>query len=187
MSKRPGTCGAFFRYCSAAPVVGVRCLVTISIQSALASQARILTELALRSKAHWGYGSEFIDACRDELTITSAKIRESGYHCFVASVGYQIVGFAALERNSETVWELNALFVEPGEIGKGIGSALMEHAMTLALHMGGIELVIQSDPHAESFYIAAGAERTGNKESVSIPGRMLPMFCVRLGVEVGDT
>jgi len=161
--------------------------MTSTIQSALPSQAGILTELALRSKAHWGYEPEFIDTCRKELTVTSAKIRESGYHCFVALVGDRIVGFAALERDSETVWELDALFVEPSEIGKGIGRGLMEHAKTLALRLGGTELVIQGDPHAESFYFAAGAERTGDKESASIPGRMLPMFRVMLGIEVSDT
>ncbi len=161
--------------------------MTISIQSALPRHASVLTELTLRSKAHWHYRPEFIDACRDELTVTSTRICESSYYCYVALVGNQIVGYVALERESETAWELDALFVEPGEIGKGIGRALMEHAKTQALRLGGTELLIQGDPHAESFYIAAGAKRIGNKESGSIPGRMLPMFRVRLGIEADDT
>jgi len=34
----------------------------------------LLSNLAFRSKAHWGYSDEFMAACRDELTYSSEKI-----------------------------------------------------------------------------------------------------------------
>ncbi len=37
-------------------------------------------------------------------------------------------------------------------------------------------LSIQSDPHAEGFYLRLGARRTGEAPSQSIPGRLLPML-----------
>ena len=35
----------------------------------LPDEARLLSELALRSKGHWGYDQAFLDACRAELTL----------------------------------------------------------------------------------------------------------------------
>jgi hypothetical protein len=46
--------------------------------------------------------------------------------------------------------------------------------------MGATKLIIQGDPNAERFYIAAGGVRTGTRESASIPGRFLPTFAIDL-------
>lgn len=39
-------------------------------------------------------------------------------------------------------------------------------------------MIIQDDPNAEAFYLAAGGVRTGDRESDSIPGRFLPLFVI---------
>ena len=36
-----------------------------------AQDAAALSELALRSKGYWGYDATFLEACRDELTLTA--------------------------------------------------------------------------------------------------------------------
>ena len=36
--------------------------------------ARLLSELALRSKGYWGYDQAFPDACRAELTLTPEDV-----------------------------------------------------------------------------------------------------------------
>ena len=41
--------------------------------------------------------------------------------------------------------------------------------------------MIQGDPNAEGFYLRCGAVRIGERESASIPRRMLPLFEIRLG------
>ena len=41
---------------------------------------------------------------------------------------------------------------------------------------GAGRMVIQSDPHAEGFYLHMGARRVGERASDSIPGRVLPLF-----------
>ena len=56
----------------------------------------------------------------------------------------------------------------------------MEHAKKEARQMDANEIVIQGDPHADKFYMAAGAERIGEQESGSISGRMLPLYLIRL-------
>lgn len=76
--------------------------------------------------------------------------------------------------------ELDSLFVEPEHIGKGFGRLLIEHAKSTAAKMGATRLIIQGDPNAERFYLAAGAFVTGTRESGSIPGRYLPTFAIDL-------
>lgn len=46
--------------------------------------------------------------------------------------------------------------------------------------LGATKLIIQGDPNAERFYLAAGAVLTGTRESGSIPGRYLPTFAINL-------
>ena len=46
----------------------------ITIRLARLDEAEQLTQLALRSKASWGYSEEFMAACRDELTLTAARL-----------------------------------------------------------------------------------------------------------------
>jgi len=67
------------------------------------------------------------------------------------------------------------LWVEPDAIGRGHGRALWEHAVATVRERGFRELRVQSDPHAEGFYRAMGAERIGSQPSTVIPGRALPL------------
>jgi len=155
-------------------------MTELNIRSAAASEALELSELALRSKAHWGYSTEFIDACRAELLVRADRLAEDSYHCFVAECDGNLVGFGAVAKVSSSDWELDALFVEPEHIGTGIGRALVDHAISTVTKRAGKKLLIQGDPHAEHFYLAVGAVRVGERESGSIPGRMLPLFRIPL-------
>lgn len=152
----------------------------INIRKAKISEAEILTELAMQSKAHWGYSDEFISSCREELTITGNKLTKPLFHYSVAEYSNEILGFYALEILDKSKIELDALFVHPKNMGKGIGKALMNHAKNLALRLGSKTIIIQGDPNAEGFYITAGAKKIGEKESGSIPGRFLPIFEIAL-------
>jgi len=75
--------------------------------------------------------------------------------------------------------ELVALFVTPARIGTGMGRRLMAHAVEAARERGAARIVIQGDPNVAPFYLAGGAERIGERESCSIPGRCLPLFEIR--------
>ena len=76
--------------------------------------------------------------------------------------------------------ELDALFVEPAAMGQGVGRRLWQHAVATAATLGYSEIVLQSDPQAEGFYLAMGARRAGESESTVMPGRMLPLMRFRL-------
>ena len=151
-----------------------------TIRLARPDEAAALSALAFRSKAHWGYSEEFMAACRDELSYAAEQIDAPQYTFCVCTVNESVIGFHALERLNSQVAELEALFVEPEHIGRGVGKALIEHAKEYARQLGASSLVIQGDPNAEKFYLAAGAVRSGSRESHSIAGRHLPLFTVDL-------
>jgi GNAT superfamily N-acetyltransferase len=152
----------------------------VLLRPAFAGDAGELSDLAVRSKAHWGYSSDFIDTCRDELTCTPDQIEDPGFTFTVAQLAGRLVGFYALKKLSACKFDLNALFVEPDHIGTGIGRALIAHARSVAAQDGATQVVIQSDPNAQAFYEHVGAEYHGQEESDSIPGRFLPNLVINL-------
>ena len=155
---------------------------TLTFRDAFITEAPELSRLATRSKAYWGYPAEFMRACEQELTVSAAEISATDNHFVVAIDRQELIGFYALERMSEGEIELIAMFVEPQYIGKGVGRQLMQQAINHAVQLGAKRLTIQSDPHAQAFYQAAGAEPCGERESGSIPGRFLPILQIELPV-----
>ena len=154
------------------------------IRPARTEEAEEISKLAMRSKAHWGYSKSFMEACRDELTVTPRALDSSEFRYFVAERGSELVGYYAIDKLTDHRFELEALFVEPAFIGRGIGKALLAHAKKLVKELGGKSLIIQGDPHAEKFYRAAGGKPGGSRESASVPGRNLPLF--RIDLASGD-
>ncbi len=147
------------------------------------NEARLLSALALRAKAYWGYSEKFMAACQDELSYTPAQIGTASAHVYVAEsatlpLESSILGFYALEvlPDNTMEMELAALFIEPAYIGRGLGRVLLRHAQTTAQQLGAQDLLIQADPNAAGFYKAVGASLLGQRESDSIPGRYLPLF-----------
>ncbi|MFJ6851679.1 GNAT family N-acetyltransferase [Streptomyces sp. NPDC091271] len=141
-------------------------------------EAAALTELALRSKAHWGYDEAFMAACRDELTVRPGDT--AGGRAVVAEEDGRLLGFTTLA-GEPPEGALAMMFVEPDTIGRGVGRLLFEHTMTQARRLGFVRLTIDADLNAEPFYTAMGAVRIGATPSGSIPGRELPLLELALG------
>jgi len=144
-----------------------------TIRPARADEADLLSDLAFRSKRAWGYDDLFMEACREELHVTPESIGICP--TFVAESGGEIVGFYQLEDDA-----LSAMFVEPERMRSGVGRALCAHLTALARARRLAAVVIQSDPNAQGFYEAMGAERIGETPSASIPGRLLPLLRLSL-------
>jgi GNAT superfamily N-acetyltransferase len=151
------------------------------VRPARRDEARLLSDLALRSKAHWKYSAEFLAKVRDELSYQSEQIDSPDMRFAIAEVDGTPMGFYSLKLLPSSEIELDSLFVEPGFIGKGVGRKLIEHAKFVAVQLGATRMIIQGDPNAERFYVAAGGVLTGTRESGSIPGRLLPTFAIDLG------
>ncbi|MCA9876599.1 MAG: GNAT family N-acetyltransferase [Thermomicrobiales bacterium] len=149
-----------------------------SIRAADPGEAALLSDLALRSKGHWGYDTAFLEACRSDLTLTPGDITASA--TFVCEDETGILGFSRVVLLDERTAELDALFVDPAAMGKGVGRQLWERALRAARELGARDLVLQSDPHAEGFYRSRGARRIGEAASAVMPGRTLPLMHVTL-------
>ena len=138
-----------------------------------------LGDLAVASKAAWGYDEAFIEACRSEPTITPQRIATER---IVVADGGSMVGFSSLVVEVGTA-DLVDLFVDPGRLRQGIGAWLFDDALTAARAGGAVRVQIEADPHAEEFSEHRGARRIGLAPSGSIPGRMLPLLEVDLAGE----
>ncbi len=117
-----------------------------ALRPARPEEAGEVSALALRSKGHWGYSSEFLDACGAELTYAEADLRTGSCGPCSSTQG----------------------------AGTGLGGLLLRDALTWASERGFTSLVLDADPGAEGFYAHSGARRVGEVASGSIPGRLLP-------------
>ena len=144
-----------------------------TIRAARGADAGPVSALALRSKGHWGYSAEFLEACRAELTYSEADCLSGDL--YVAAADSVIAGFFLL-RGAAPHGELQAIFVDPPWIGHGLGGLLITHALHLAHSRGITRVSVDSDPGAEPFYLRHGARRVGEVASGSIPGRVLPLL-----------
>jgi GNAT superfamily N-acetyltransferase len=149
----------------------------LRIRRAEVSEASVLTDLALRSKAHWGYDDAFMAMCVEELTTHPATIE--GGKVWVAEIGDRIVGMVEIVPEGRAA-ELRMIFVEPDAIGSGIGRALWEHAESEARTLGAERLELDADPNAVPFYERMGMRIVGESPSGSIPDRMLPRMAKSL-------
>jgi GNAT superfamily N-acetyltransferase len=91
----------------------------------------------------------------------------------------RLIGFFRLQRREACAW-LENLFIDPEVVSSGYGRRLFERACEVARSWGYAVMELESDPHAESFYLRLGAHHVGAVPSRPIPGRMLPWLRVRL-------
>lgn len=147
----------------------------VRLRAAEPHEADDITALARRSKAYWGYEQEFLDRVRDLLTVRPEQIR--GEQVIVAERGERLLGYYQLGGTPPS-GELADLFIEPDAIGTGLGRRLWDHATSAARKRGFRKLELESDPHAEPFYLHMGAQRVGEREVA--PGRLLPIMRIVL-------
>lgn len=151
-------------------------MIDPTLRAAHEGEAETLTELAVRSKGHWGYDGDFLARARAELTVSAQDIREM--QVLVAEVEGALAGFAAVDLRCDP-GELVALFVDPAMIGRGLGQRLFDAALDAARAAGAPELLIESDPNAEAFYRLRGAVPVGVRRAAST-GRSLPLLRIGL-------
>ncbi|MBU3010429.1 GNAT family N-acetyltransferase [Polaribacter vadi] len=137
------------------------------------SDAKILTEIALKSKAYWKYSADDLESWKPDLTVSEKMIDELFVYQFIFDD--TAVGFYILNLPKEKTIELEMLFVLPDFIGKGIGKQLLVHAVEKAKFLEVESITLLSDPNAVSFYKSKGFLIIDKKQS-SIAGRFLPIM-----------
>jgi len=149
----------------------------MQLRTAQVSEADMLTDLCLRSKAVWGYDEAFMEACRAELTIAARDFERSQIE--VAVEGERIIGMALLAQHGR-IADIDKLFIDPGALRSGAGRALFAWCVETARAAGAVSLTVVADPDAAGFYRRMGMSEDGKEPSGSIPGRMLPKFSMGL-------
>lgn len=147
------------------------------IRRARPREADALRELAHRSKAHWPYRPEFLEAVRPLLSLDASDIQHD--EVFVLEDGERVVGWHRVRLVGGAA-ELEDLWLEPGWIGEGHGRTLFEHAADLARAAGAVAMEWDAEPYAEGFYTAMGGEVIGQVPSAIVDGRLLPRMRLTL-------
>ncbi|MFF2861168.1 GNAT family N-acetyltransferase [Streptomyces rubiginosohelvolus] len=117
----------------------------------------LLTELALRSKAHWKYSPEFLASCREELTLRDTEL--AGRRAAVAERDGSVVGFTTLEGEPPR-GVLGMMFVDPCAIGQGIGRLMFDHTVEAARVLGFKQLSLRVISVMSAQVRAAGRSRS---------------------------
>jgi GNAT superfamily N-acetyltransferase len=119
---------------------------------------------------------------RENRLSDPAKVTEASYrpyveagNAWVAEAGTGVVGFAALDLASATVW---ALFVAPEAEGMGVGHALQDVMLDRARQekVKRLSLLTERGSRAETFYLRTGWERVPrcDQEDVRLERRVGP-------------
>ena len=128
----------------------------MEIRQAVVREAAFLSALAVESKSHWGYPLDVIESWRQQLQISSADI--ASMPIFVGVMDDKIVGFYSL-MPSRSMWVLDSLWVAPPFMRRGVGRALLTHALDKSFRGGASSVTVDADPNAEAFYLSCGAVR----------------------------
>jgi GNAT superfamily N-acetyltransferase len=145
---------------------------------AQSQHAQVLTEIAISAKRHWHYPEAWIQHWLPQLTISAEYI--SATEVWIMTNENKLIAFYALSQN-EAGCELDHLWVLPEYIGKGIGKALVEHALERCKVLGTSTLKIDSDPNAQAFYERMGAKKISESSSQLFgEERILPIMEITL-------
>ena len=136
---------------------------TVVIRRGSARDAARLREIAIAAKAHWGYGLERVREWADTGGFTPEALGRMAL--FVAEADGKTIGWASLKDAGATTW-LEDLWIEPGWIGKGVGSRLFREAAAHARAGGATAIEWEAEPNAVGFYEKLGGRhvRSGTSE-----------------------
>jgi GNAT superfamily N-acetyltransferase len=148
--------------------------LAISVRAPGPDEGERLREIAIASKAHWGYDLDFVRRWAARGDFSAAGLSAGAKEVYVADMDGAAVAWAALVPRVVLMW-LDDLWVDPPWIGRGVGSLLFRHAVERARRLGGSRLEWQAEPNSIGFYEKLGGCYLRDGELTSW-GRVLPVM-----------
>lgn len=145
----------------------------ISIKSAKQEEAEILTDIASKSEAYWGYDEEYMQNFRSIYKVSDEFIRDN--MVYEIEENGIIVGFYGVI-TEKGVASLEYFYITPECIGKGYGKAMWKHLIYAMGKMGINKINLVTSPQAKDFYIKMGAQLIGEIDSLVIKNRKIPQL-----------
>jgi GNAT superfamily N-acetyltransferase len=148
----------------------------VRIRRAHAHEGERLREIAFASKSYWGYDPERVRQWVEQGDFSPEGLRRK--EVYVAEVEGRTIAWSALIPKGGVLW-LDDLWVEPGWIGKAVGSRLFRHAVDRATELGAKRLELEAEPNAVGFYERLGARYLRDSEPGEW-GRVNPVMGLEL-------
>ena len=134
----------------------------IEILRAAPTDRSMLREIAIESKAYWGYEQSLIDQFAGAEIINIESIENDPV--YKAMQAGALAGWYRLKIDLPES-ELEDLWVLPAEMGGGIGRAMFKHACAESRVAGCTMMIWDADPNAVGFYEKMGAAVIGQSWS----------------------
>ena len=151
------------------------------IRPAVEKDSDILTTISFASKGYWNYPEGYFEIWKSKLTISEEYIQKNDV--FVYEIGTSVIGYYSVVNLEDDIkisditvkkgaW-LEHMFIEPLNIGKGIGTKLFDHMRKWCFGSGIREIGILADPNSRGFYEKMGCIYLQEYPS-TIEGRTTP-------------
>ena len=150
----------------------------MTIEKARKKDARILTDLTIRSKSYWDYSAEQIMSWKDDLTITTAYIDKNEVYK-LSNKHNIIIGYYSYIFLNNAVIKLDNLFIDPPYIGHDYGTLLMNDFLKRIKSLKFEKVTLDADPNAEKFYHKFGFKTVGKLKS-TVENRFLPIMEIKI-------
>lgn len=148
--------------------------MTLKLRPARPGDATALTAILHRGKASWGYPDDKMAQFREHWRISEEKI--AGMTVLVAERDGVPCAFLSVGPCDDQTLLVDDLFVDPTAQGQGVGSLLLLRAQDIARSQRLSRLYLESDIHAEAFYLKHGFKTVSHKPSEMVPGKQLPLM-----------
>ncbi|WP_299473676.1 GNAT family N-acetyltransferase [uncultured Roseibium sp.] len=146
----------------------------LKLRPATLADAPALTRILHRAKASWGYPQDKMDAFCEAWGVEEATIRS--LEITVADRDGKPLAFSGVTAQDGDTLLVDFLFVDPVAQGSGLGSLLLKRAEDVARQKGLRRLYLESDFHAEQFYLKHGYRTLDTRSSEMSPGKDIPLM-----------
>ena len=162
------------------------------IRPAVEKDSDVLTALSFASKGYWNYPEGYFEIWKNELTISEEYIQKNDV--FVYESGTSVIGYYSVVNLENDIkisgitikkgaW-LDHMFIDPLNIGKGIGTILFNHMRKWCFDIAIREIGILADPNSRGFYEKMGCIYQHEYPS-TIEGRTTPYLQYYVGALTG--